>query len=340
MLNNRLKYWANQNNLLCDEQNGFRKGRTCNDHLCTLTNSAEYKIKSTKFLFVTFIDFSKTYDRINRNFLRSKLQLQGLAGQMLNISKAIYRDVLCCVRINVTNTDWFQVTSGLNQGCLLSPLLFNMYVNDLVHDLTSVVEGINMNDEKINCMLLLYAITVCYYCMLLLYAADLVLLAESEEGLQRLLDVVNTWCNTWGMKVNSNKSKVVHFRGTHICVWSRSTRNLSRLQLPVCFYLGLFLNEFLDFAYTNRAVAKFSNKALGLIICKAKAYGGMRTHVLPNCTLPLLSLILSNKGIACVKYYVANLICYIAKYYPFYHTVVFLENVNVPQARHIGPSLV
>ena len=49
------------------------------------------------------------------------------------------------------------------QGCLLSPLLFNMYVNDLVHDLKSVAEGINMNDEKINCPL---------------YADDLVLLAE------------------------------------------------------------------------------------------------------------------------------------------------------------------
>ena len=60
-----------------------------------------------------------------------------------------------------------------------------------------------MNDEKNNC---------------LLYADDLVLLAESEEGLQRLLDVINTWCNTWGMKVISNKSKVVHFRGTHIPV--------------------------------------------------------------------------------------------------------------------------
>ena len=76
-----------------------------------------------------------------------------------------------------------------------------MYVNDLVHDLTSFVEGINMNDENITC---------------LLYADDLVLLAESEEGLQRLLDVVNTWCNTWSMKVNSNKSKAVHLRGTHI----------------------------------------------------------------------------------------------------------------------------
>ena len=122
---------------------------------------------------------------------------------MLNVLKANYNDVRCCVCINGTNTDWFQVTSGLKQGCLLSPLLFNMYVNDLLHDLKSIAEGINMNDEKINC---------------LLYADDLVLLAESEEGLQRFLDVVNTYCNTWGMEVNSNKSKVVHFPGTHIPV--------------------------------------------------------------------------------------------------------------------------
>ena len=247
---------ANQNNLLCDEQNGFRAGRNCIDHLGTLTNLAEHKIKSKKSLFVAFIDFSKAYDRINRHLLWSKLQLQGLNGHMLNILKAIYNDVCCCVRINGTNTDWFQVTYGLKQGCLLSPLLFNMYVNDLVHDLKSVVESINMNDEKF-----------------FLYADDLFLIAESEEGLQRLLDVVNTWCNTWGMRVNSYKSNVAHFRGTHIPVSDFIFRCGQEVPQTVrdYKYLGLLINEFLDFEYTSQA----ANRALGLIICKAKAYGGM-----------------------------------------------------------------
>ena len=130
MLNNRLKSWAYQNNLLWDEQKGFRAGKNCIEHLSTLTNLAEYKNKSKKTLFVAFIDFSKAFDRINRDLLWSKLQLQGLNGHMRNILKAIYIDVRCCARINGTNTDWFQVTSGLKQGCLLSPLLFHMYVND------------------------------------------------------------------------------------------------------------------------------------------------------------------------------------------------------------------
>ena len=117
VLNNRSKSWANHNNLLCDKQNGFRACRNCIEHLSTLTNLAEYKIKSKKSLFVAFNNFSKVYDRINRDLLWSKLQLQGLNGHMLNILKAIYNDVCCCVCINDTNSDWFQVTSGLKQGC-------------------------------------------------------------------------------------------------------------------------------------------------------------------------------------------------------------------------------
>ena len=137
-----------------------------------------------------------------------------------------------------------------------------MTSNDLVHYLKSVAVGINMNDEKIYC---------------LLYADDLVFLAESEEGLQRLLDAVSTWYNTWGVKVNSNKSKVVHFRGTHIPVSDFIFRCGQEVLETVrdYKYLCLLINEFLNFTYTSQAVAKSANRALGLIICKAKAYGGM-----------------------------------------------------------------
>ena len=79
------------------------------------------------------------------------------------------------------------------------------------------------------------------------------------------------------MKVNSNKSKVVHFRGTHIPVSDFIFRCGQEVLQTVCDYdyLGLLINEFLDFTYTSQAVAKSANRALGLIICKAKAYGGM-----------------------------------------------------------------
>ena len=100
--------------------------------------------------------------------------------------------------------------------------------------------------------------------------------------------MVNTWCNTWGMKVNSNKSKVVHFRGTHIPVSDFIFRCGQEVLQAVCDYkyLGLLIHEFFDFTYTSQAVAKSANRALGLIICKAKAYGRMPYSCFPNCTMP------------------------------------------------------
>ena len=79
------------------------------------------------------------------------------------------------------------------------------------------------------------------------------------------------------MKVNSNKSKVVHLHGTHIpvsdCIFRCGQEVLETVRDYK--YLGLLINEFLDFTYTSQAVAKSANRALGLIICKAKVYGGM-----------------------------------------------------------------
>ena len=60
--------------------------------------------------------------------------------------------------------------------------------------------------------------------------------------------MVNTWCNTWGMKVNGNKSKVVQFRGTHIHPCQISLCGQKVLEAVRDYkYLGLLLNEFLDF---------------------------------------------------------------------------------------------
>lgn len=77
-------------------------------------------------------------------------------------------------------TDWFSVTSGLKQGCVLSPVLFNIFINDLIDEVKALNVGINV-DEELICMLL--------------NADDIVLIAESEKDLQLLLDVLKSWCN-------------------------------------------------------------------------------------------------------------------------------------------------
>ena len=90
-------------------------------------------------------------------------------------------------------TDWFPVLSGLKQGCLLSPLIFNIFVNDLTEALDSTGLGISMEGmtEKLN---------------MLLYADDLALIADSEENLQKLIEVLYQWCEDNDMTINSDNT--------------------------------------------------------------------------------------------------------------------------------------
>ena len=261
VLNVRLETWVTENNILHDEQNGFRKSRSTIDHLSSVTSIIETRKAMKKDTFVSFIDFSKAYDSIPRNILWSKLKDNGLGGRLYNALISLYKTVKSCVRLNGLSTDFFNVKCGLKQGCLLSPLLFNLYINDLVSDMKQLNSGIDIDGEK-----------VC----ILLYADDVILMADTEEELNGLLDCLHQWCEKNCLKINKEKSKILHFRrpssprsnfvftcGDQILDYSSQYK-----------YLGLILQEHLDFSITAKAVAQSASRALGLVIAKTKTYGG------------------------------------------------------------------
>ena len=208
---------------------------------------------------------------------------------------SIYQNVQCCVRVNNVCTEWFNVKFGLKQGCLLSPLLFNLYINDLANLLNSLSLGVDMDGEN-----------VCA----LLYADDLVLIASSEGDLQNLLHVLHTWTIENKMTVNLSKSKVVHFRpkcinkSNYVFKCGDDTMEIAENYV----YLGLFLNEFLDYSFTASYISKAAGRALGLLIAKVKAAGGLPfsvfTKLYDNTVFPVISYaasVWSVKTISCIK---------------------------------------
>ena len=118
-------------------------------------------------------------------------------GQFYQALKSLYCDTESCVRLGDHYTDWFLCRSGVRQGDNLSPTLFALFINDLAMQLKHLSSGIQIGPNKLN---------------VLLYADDIALIAENEGDMDAMLDVVSGWCRKWRLRINSLKSKVVHFR--------------------------------------------------------------------------------------------------------------------------------
>ena len=149
---------------------------------------------------------------------------------------------------------------------MLSPLLFNLFTNDLVVFLKSLDLGLKIADEN-----------VC----LMLYADDLVQQAESEDDLSLLLTALNDWCGRNDMTVNMAKSNVVHFRPTSVsktdAVFSRGDGMISVADRHT--YLGVVLSEHLDTNIMVKHVAQSAIRALGSLIAKCKTIGSVPYNV-------------------------------------------------------------
>jgi hypothetical protein len=108
-----------------------------------------------------------------------------------------------------------------------------------------------------------------------LYADDIVLIAENENDLQLLLDILNTWCKHKTLNVSFEKTKIVDFRNPSVPP-TNEIFLLGVLQLGVVSkyqYLGLLLTEFLDYNEMAKAVARSAGRALSLLIVESKAHG-------------------------------------------------------------------
>ena len=176
--------------------------------------------------------------------------------------KALYQRVSSSVKINNQLSDWFDVNCGVKQGCVLSPTLFSMFINDLVDSVRGSGRGLKIKGTSID---------------ILMYADDVVVLAETEGDLQEILSSINSWCSSWGISINVKKTKVNHFR------YKRTPQSNFKFKLGDQHieyaheykYLGFLFNEFLDLDKSIQRVFDRGNQALGAVIAKAKASGGL-----------------------------------------------------------------
>ena len=143
MLQKRLQTFLDDNNILNDFQAGFRPDYRTKYHLFTLkTLINKYVYKNKTPIYAAFIDFSKAFDSVLRPGLYKKLLNLGIGGNFYSILKSMYSSTKFAIKKNGLISQPKEFDSGVKQGDGLSPLLFNIFINDLPHIFSGVNDSI------------------------------------------------------------------------------------------------------------------------------------------------------------------------------------------------------
>ena len=219
--NNRLVQWATINEKYNEAQAGYRKGYSTMDQIFTLQALVQkYLSKKGGRFYIFYVDMSKAFDRISHSCLFYRLITEGIHGRFLYVLMNMYEKLKSSVQVDCGFTSYFDCKTGTRQGCMLSPFIFSLYLNELINSLNKT--GIYLSET--------------YPCVnILLYADDIAICANTVGNLQSQINCLDAFCKKWGMKVNLSKSKVMVFRNGGIvrfnekCFFSRKTNRNSFL---------------------------------------------------------------------------------------------------------------
>lgn len=148
----------------------------------------------------------------------------------------------------------------------LSPTLFSVYINDLADRINALNCGITVDDFQLS---------------ILLYADDIPLIAPDENSLQRMLNCATDWCINWKLSINERKTKILHLR-TQSTSQSEVVLRCQNNIIEYCEsykYLGVWFDEHLTFNKHAKEISKAGSRALGSLMSKFVAVGGMSHKV-------------------------------------------------------------
>jgi hypothetical protein len=197
---------------LDEAQAGFRKGRGCVDQIFSLRCVSEKAKEMNLTLWLCFIDLKAAYDTVNRYGLWRILGEYGVSKHLIELIGALYEDTSAQVKVDNELSEEFKIKTGLRQGCLLSPCLFNIYMDYVVKIALSELSNIGikikyrMPDGRVRDGSLAQGEEMV---SILMYADDIVIMCEDSTDLQQAMDKLEQTTQDWGLTISINKTKVM-----------------------------------------------------------------------------------------------------------------------------------
>ena len=198
LLKNRLQIFCDKNNLINKVQGSGKKSSRTSDHLMVIKYFIDNIVKTQrKKMFACFVDIKKAFDCTNRQLLFYKLLSEyNVGGNFLKLLQSMYNRHKVHVRLSEGLLQPILTTIGVKQGCGLSPLLFNLFINKLPGIFDISCDPVKLGSLEVNS---------------LLWADDLVILSSSETGLQKSIDKTFSFYKNLGLDINIKKTKVMIF---------------------------------------------------------------------------------------------------------------------------------
>ena len=207
----------------------IQEGRVTVDQIWVTRQVMEKAVEYRTPVHLCFIDLTKAYDSVDRAAMVAILKSYGVPQQLVEIIEDLYAGTWCHVRTTDGTSQDFEVKTGVRQGCVLSPIVFNCFLNRILKEVAGTLGGgLQVEYTTAGGLFLTYRDQTEAATLIqdVLYVDDRTMIAESRSELQHMLNVLNGACSLWGMTINEEKTKVLTV-GDPPPSWEQQTRHLS-----------------------------------------------------------------------------------------------------------------
>ena len=228
-------------------QHGFLPGRSCNTQMLEFTNDLALNLNSSLQTDIVYFDFAKAFDSVSHDLILHKLKYNfGINGMLLNFIQNYLKNRQQRVVIDGKFSSWESVRSGVPQGSVLGPILFVLFINDIVNEISP-------------------------HTKILLYADDMKIwkvidTIEDQNALQLDIDNLHQWSVDNKMKFHPSKCKIL--RSTLKINYILTSYNMANTPLDIAESerdLGIIIHPKLLYRNHHQAIIAKSSQKLGLV---------------------------------------------------------------------------
>jgi outer membrane lipopolysaccharide assembly protein LptE/RlpB len=232
------------NNILCPQQHGFRKERSCETQLLELVEELTTSVAAGVQTDIVIMDFAKAFDKVNHSLLLHKLFDYGIQGDIHRWIQSFLTGRRQAVVVEGVQSDFISVRSGVPQGSVLGPCLFLVYINDL--------------PEKLSSKTRMFADDTTVYAS--------ITSTDDSARLQRDLVLLENWEEKWDMVFHPDKCALLPVtRKTSPIPTSYQLHGHTLATVQSAKYLGVTIQANMEWEEHVNNITQKAGQALGFL---------------------------------------------------------------------------